>query len=129
LIALVLGPLTLLAIIYLASDIKMAYALTFPFHVFSAMWIGPGAAHVLSVVVPSRRATAAAVYTTIEVFLGLAMGPYTIGFLSDEFATRGYSSAASLERGMVLALLVSIPAAISLVVAISAMKKTKADPA
>ena len=46
------------------------------------MWIGPGASTVQDLVLPRMRATASAAYLLVVTFIGLALGPYTIGRLS-----------------------------------------------
>jgi MFS family permease len=47
------------------------------------MWIGAGASTVQDLVLPRMRATASAFYLLIVTFVGLALGPYTVGLLSD----------------------------------------------
>jgi MFS family permease len=52
------------------------------------MWIGVGASTVQDLMLPRMRATASAAYLLVVTFIGLAMGPYTIGKLSDLFDLR-----------------------------------------
>jgi MFS family permease len=47
------------------------------------MWIGAGASTVQDLVLPRMRATASAFYILVLTFVGFALGPYTIGALSD----------------------------------------------
>jgi len=61
---------------------ELAYALNVPLGVLAAMWIGPGASTVQELVLPRMRAIASAAYLLVITFVGLAMGPYTIGRLS-----------------------------------------------
>ncbi|MGH7859888.1 MAG: MFS transporter, partial [Candidatus Binatia bacterium] len=77
----------------------VAYALNFPLALMAAMWIGPGASTVTDLVLPRMRASASAAYLLIVTFIGLAMGPYTIGRLS--------VAVGSLRLGMMLSLFAS----------------------
>ena len=47
------------------------------------MWIGAGASTVQDLVLPRMRAVASAFYLLVLTFVGLALGPYTVGQLSD----------------------------------------------
>lgn len=66
-----------------ATDTRVAYAVNVPLTAFSSMWIGAGASTVQDLVLPRMRATASAFYLLIVTFVGLALGPYTVGLLSD----------------------------------------------
>lgn len=59
-----------------------AYVLNFPLTFLASMWIGCGASTVQDLVPPRLRATASAAYILVLTFVGLALGPYTIGRLS-----------------------------------------------
>jgi hypothetical protein len=48
----------------------------------AALWLGPAVSTVQDLVLPRLRATASAAYLLLLTFVGLAMGPYTIGRLS-----------------------------------------------
>lgn len=61
-----------------------AYLLNVPLGILGAMWIGPGASTVQDLVLPRMRASASAAYLLVVTFIGLAMGPYTVGRLSVE---------------------------------------------
>ncbi len=61
----------------------VAYVVNFPLSAFSASWIGIGASTVQDLVLPRMRAVASAFYLLLLTFIGLALGPYTIGKLSD----------------------------------------------
>jgi len=64
------------------DDKTLAYLLVFPGSLLSSMWIGPGASTVQDLVLPRMRASASAAYLLLVTFVGLALGPYAIGFLS-----------------------------------------------
>ena len=75
-----------LALWMLATDrVAIAYALNVPLTVLNAMWIGAGASTVLDLVLPRMRAVASAAYILVITFIGFALGPYSIGRLSDTF--------------------------------------------
>ena len=54
------------------------------------------------------RAIAGAFYILLMTFIGLALGPYTIGKLSDIFIAQGMSDAEGLRLAMATSLLVLI---------------------
>ena len=51
--------------------------------VFSAMWLGAGSSTVQDLVLPHMRARASAVFLLFVTLLGLTLGPYFVGRLSD----------------------------------------------
>ena len=51
-------------------------------------------------VLPRMRAVAGAYYILINTMLGLALGPYVMGQLSDSFASTGMDSAESLRTAI-----------------------------
>jgi MFS family permease len=60
-------------------NVGLAYALNFPLALCSSMWIGPGASTVQDLVLPRMRASASAFYLLVVTFIGLALGPYSVG--------------------------------------------------
>ncbi len=88
-------------VVFLTTDsVWIAYAANFVFSVVSPMWLGPGASTVNDLVMPRMRAMASAFYILMVTFIGLALGPFTIGQLSDLFVSSGMDSADALRRGM-----------------------------
>ncbi len=72
-----------LAVWMLGSDSQvLAFALVFPLTVCSSLWIGPGASTIQDLVLPRMRGSASAAYLLVITFIGLALGPYTVGRLS-----------------------------------------------
>jgi MFS family permease len=65
------------------ENLTLAYVLNFPASVAAASWIGAGASTVQDLVLPRMRAIASAFYLLVVTFVGLALGPYLIGQLSD----------------------------------------------
>ncbi len=79
--ALIPVPLLLLALN--VADRDLALGLFAVAQVFAAMWLGPGSSTVQDLVLPHMRARASAVFLLFITILGLALGPYTVGRLSD----------------------------------------------
>jgi MFS family permease len=65
-----------------APSLPWAYAASLPLFVVTALWLGPGASTVQDLVLPRMRAVASAAFLLVVTFVGLALGPYTIGRLS-----------------------------------------------
>ena len=86
-----------------------ALLLSFPVAILTGLWIGPAASTVQELVPPRLRATASAVYILHTTFLGLALGPYTVGRLS--------VFTGDLKSAMLLALPVQAAAAVLLFLA------------
>jgi len=75
-------PVPIVLVLLTTTSTPLAYALALPSSICSSMWIGPGASTVQDLVLPRMRGAATAAYLIVVTFLGLALGPYTIGFLS-----------------------------------------------
>ena len=88
----------------LADNLTVAYIFNFLFALTSPMWIGPAASTINDLVMPRMRAIASAFYIMMITFIGLALGPYTIGQISDALTARGSSSADALTSGMLWAI-------------------------
>ena len=72
-----------LAVWMLETDSSgLAFALVLPLTVCSSLWIGPGASTIQDLVLPRMRGSASAAYLLVVTFIGLALGPYTVGRLS-----------------------------------------------
>jgi MFS family permease len=85
--ALVSGPLAFIMV--QAGNVTMAYVFNFIYQLFSPFWIGSAVALANEMVVPRMRATASAYYILAVTFIGLALGPYTVGQISDRLAKAG----------------------------------------
>jgi hypothetical protein len=83
----------------------------------SPMWIGPVVATANELVLPRMRGISSAFYILTVTFIGLALGPYTIGKISDAAVAAGSDSAEALRFGMMSALLSFVFAAVFLVLA------------
>lgn len=85
------------------SSLEWAYVFFFVAQFLSSMWIGSAIALSNELVLPRMRATAGVFYILVVTFLGLALGPYTVGHLSDYFLNT-MTSSASLRTAMLIAL-------------------------
>jgi MFS family permease len=104
----VLGALATapLALALLAAEERWnAYALHFALAIAGALWVGSAAATVNELVLPRVRAAASAFYLLMVTFLGLALGPWTVGRLSEALAASGAARGEALAGGMRLGLL------------------------
>ena len=85
----------------LATDhLYTAYALNFAFAVSSSCWAGSAAATANELVLPRMRAMSSAFYILLITFVGLALGPYTIGQISDSLTAAGATEGAALRVAM-----------------------------
>ena len=100
-----------------ASNLTLAYAGTFLFHVFSSSWVGPGATTPNDLVLPRMRGAASAFYLLMVTFIGLALGPFTIGKLSDVFARGGADPADALRSAMLASLFIFLLTGVALIAA------------
>ena len=92
--------------IVLSPSIWPAYVLTFVYFVLSSMWLPPIVATVTSLVLPQARALVGALYIMTVTLLGLALGPYLMGFFSDSFIAAGSSPSTGLRYGILVGLTV-----------------------
>ncbi len=86
-------------------SLAMAYFLNFAHHLFSACWPGIPPSTASDLVLPRMRAVAGAYYILVNTMIGLAMGPFVMGQLSDVFAAGGMDSAEALRMAIACSLL------------------------
>jgi MFS family permease len=99
----------------LAENTWVAYALSFVFSIFSPMWIGAAASTVNDLVMPRMRAVASAYYLLMNTFIGLALGPYLLGQISDLYVQSGADAGDALRVAMMWGLGMLAVAAVFLV--------------
>jgi MFS family permease len=99
------------------ESLATAFILNFIYHIPSTAWPGIPPSTAADRVLPRMRAVATAYYILINTFLGLALGPYVMGRLSDLYAGRGMESADSLRLAISTSLLIFIPTPIFLTLA------------
>lgn len=102
-------PVPLVIWLLTTENIMLAYAINFAVSIVGGMWIGPGASTVQDLVLPRMRAVASATYLLVVTFIGLALGPYTVGRLSVAFD--------DLRTAMILAMAMNAVAVFFLVLA------------
>jgi MFS family permease len=86
------------------ENVITAYVCSFFFSMFSPMWTGPAATTLNDLLLPRMRALSSAFYIMMITFIGLALGPYLIGYVSDGIASSGADSGAALQQAMIYAL-------------------------
>jgi MFS family permease len=101
-----LAPLPVAFWLFTTDTLWIAYVLSVPLTLFTSLWIGPAASTVQDLVLPRMRGSASAAYLLVVTFIGLAMGPYTIGRLS--------SGLGDLRTGLLLSLVANLIAAVLL---------------
>jgi len=109
-IAAALAPLPLLPWMLLTGNTTHALLLNVPISLAGSMWVGVGAATITDLVLPRMRGTASAAYLLVVTFVGLALGPYLIGQLSDAFGDLRQAMLAGLVASVAGALLLAIGA-------------------
>ena len=93
------------------DSVVIAYLCSFVFSVLSPAWIGSGTSTTNDLVMPRMRAIASAYYVLMNTFLGLALGPYLMGQISDAYIIAGTAAGDALRAAMtwgLLAFLVSM---------------------
>lgn len=75
-------PLPFLVWMLRSESNALAFVLNVAVGIGTSLWIGPGATIVQDLVPARLRGTASAAYLLVLTFVGLALGPYTIGRLS-----------------------------------------------
>ena len=79
----------------------------FAFYIlFSSLWFGVVLSLVSELLVPRMRATATAFYLISITFTGFALGPYTVGLVSDLFQANGSTPGESLSIALIFCLTV-----------------------
>lgn len=86
------------------ESLTIAYATSFVSNITSTLWIGVAAGTINDLVLPRMRALASAFYLLMITFIGLALGPYVIGLVSDHLASTGYSPGDALRYAQLFGL-------------------------
>ena len=82
----------------------VAYFCSFLFSTTSPMWLGGAASTINDLVMPRMRATASAYYILMITFIGLALGPFMIGQISDFYMAGGLDDGQALRSAMLWSL-------------------------
>ena len=113
----ILGTAPVLLLLLYAESLVAVFWLNFVLTLFAACGGGVPPSVAADLVMPRMRAIAGAAYILVNTFIGLALGPYVIGKLSDTFQSAGMSDADALRTAIAGALLTFIPALICLMLA------------
>ena len=105
-----------LALIYTES-LYIAFWISFLYTLVSACWPGVPPSTANDLVMPRMRAVAGAYYILVNTFIGLAMGPYVIGQISDVFLAKGLGSAEALRNAMACSMLIFVVSIFCLIMA------------
>ena len=123
--AIVLATPTAAALL-LVDNLLAAYVLNFILSIFASCWIGGAASTVNDLVMPRMRAVASAFYVLMAT-VGLALGPYAVGEVSDVLAAGGMASGESLRLGLLLSLATLVVPAIFLVLLLKELGPAEAS--
>ncbi len=100
----VAGTIPLVLWMIYTDNLMLAFALNLAHHLFSAAWPGIPPSTAADLVMPRMRAIAGAYYILVNTFIGLALGPYFMGQLSDGFMNSGMDQAAALQSAIAVAM-------------------------
>jgi MFS family permease len=78
-----LGPIPFTLLFLYTSDPNLSLAMFAMVQIFASLWVGAGVSTVQDLVLPRMRARASAVFLLFVTLLGLALGPFLIGRISD----------------------------------------------
>ena len=109
------------------EDISTAYWLNFAYHIPASMWVSIAPATVNDLVMPRMRATAGAWFLLMNTIIGLALGPYLMGRLSDYFVSQGADSGSALTDAIASAQVMFILTAILLLLAMRYLPSDEAS--
>jgi MFS family permease len=104
----VFGTAPLVLWMLYTPSLWMAFTLNFVHHLFSAAWPGIPPTTAADLVLPRMRAIAGAYYILVNTMIGLALGPYVIGQVSDVLAAGGMDSSDSLRAAMASSMLIFV---------------------
>ncbi len=96
----VFGTAPLVLWMAFTPSLAMAFFLNFAHHLFSACWAGIPPSTASDLVLPRMRAVAGAYYILVNTMVGLAMGPFFMGQLSDMYAAGGMDSSEALQTAI-----------------------------
>lgn len=88
------GPMVLWMLY--TDSLAMAYFLNFAYHIPAAMWVSIAPTTANDLVMPRMRAVAGAWFLLMNTIIGLALGPYLMGKMSDLFTLAGADPALAL---------------------------------
>ncbi|HJP49966.1 MAG TPA: MFS transporter [Pseudomonadales bacterium] len=108
----ILGSIPMLLLLLYSENLVQAYWLNFGVTIIGACAGGIPPSTAADLVLPRMRAVAGAYYILVNTFLGLALGPYCMGLISDAFHAGGMNDAESLRTAIAVSMLTFVPALI-----------------
>lgn len=87
-------------ILFTSGSVTTAYIANFAFMITSSFWIGSAIALANELVMPRMRGTVSAIYLLVVTFVGLALGPFTIGQISTRLELGGMAAADALRSAV-----------------------------
>ncbi len=99
----VVGTVPSALVLLLTDHLITAYVFNFIVSVFASCWIGAAASTVNDLVMPRMRAIASAFYVLMAT-VGLAVGPYAVGEVSDVLSGTGTAPGEALRWSLLLSL-------------------------
>ena len=113
----ILASIPFAAGVYFSPNLSAVYVFNLFALFFSPMFIGPAYSTVNDLVPPHVRGTASAICLMMVTFIGLAMGPFTMGLISTAYAKRGMAVAPALRLGVAWGYLMLAVAFVLIVIA------------
>ena len=105
----IFGSVPLILWMIYTEHLYIAYLMNFLYHIPAAAWPSIPATTAADLVMPRMRAVAGAYYILVNTFIGLALGPYFMGKISDLLYNTGdYSSAEALQYALSFSMLIFI---------------------
>jgi MFS family permease len=111
------GSAPLLLLLLYTDSLVAVYWLNVVLTMFSACGGGVPPSTAADLVMPRMRATAGAYYILVNTLIGLALGPYVMGQMSDAFHAGGMNEAEALRTAIAVSLVTYIPAFVFLMLA------------
>ena len=106
-----------------AESKNISLIFNFIYHIGSSVYVGCAATTVTNLVLPRMRAMAGAFFILTLSMIGLALGPYTLGRISDAFESQGYAAGDAMQTSMALILIILIIPSIALFLAAKNLKE------
>ncbi len=99
------------------DSLTTAYIMNFFLTLVSSMWAGIPPSTANDLVMPRMRAIAGAYYILVNTFVGLALGPYVMGKLSDFFVASGMSDGEALRLAIAVSMSIFVVTIFCLIMA------------
>ncbi|SEJ66021.1 Major Facilitator Superfamily protein [Sphingobium sp. AP50] len=109
-----------------SNSLPFAYATMFVSHFFASVAYGPWISMVNDLMLPRGRATVSAFAYMVNTMIGVALGPYLIGHISDALSASGIESGEALRRAMLTGLAITI---VGILVVLTALRHVAKDEA